>query len=233
MLSLLIIFTINNYKDIYLKHSNFYFIVGYSLVIICILAYIDISWITYLGNIILFLTFLLIGSIIFKIKYFLKNNKHSTVISHIGFSIFIIGAIISNLGQYEVIKIISPGQSIQIRNIEYIFRGINYSINNNFHSYFGNFLVKISNKNTTLFPEKRYYFIKGIYTSKSNIKSNILSDIYAMIGDGNMVNGWYIRLYHSPLMMLVWFGSILMFLSGIILIIYLCLIKPKKYINWL
>ncbi len=67
----------------------------------------------------------------------------------------------------------------------------------------------------TLFPEKRYYFIQNIYTTKAAIYSNLLMDIYIMMDDGNIENGWYTRFYSSPFMPYIWFSAILLIISSI------------------
>jgi cytochrome c-type biogenesis protein CcmF len=153
------------------------------------------------------------------------------IIAHLGVFIFFIGVVISNLFQIESIQIMLPGDEIILTNHIFNLRNINYILGSNYYSIYGN--VAVINKGdyiNILFPEKRYYFIKGIYITKSVIYSNYFADIYAIIGDGNINNGWYTKYYYRPLMSFIWLGP-LFFIFGAIFFIY-NYINKFKYVNW-
>ena len=65
-------------------------------------------------------------------------------------------------------------------------------------------------------PENRFYPVKGIFTSEASISTNIFRDLYIVLGEGNLSEGWVIRLYYNPLVIWIWIGALMIFLGGII-----------------
>ncbi len=65
-------------------------------------------------------------------------------------------------------------------------------------------------------PENRFYPITNIFTTEASIHTNLLRDLYIVIGEGNKNEGWVVRLYHNPLVIWIWIGALLIFLGGII-----------------
>ena len=74
------------------------------------------------------------------------------------------------------------------------------------------------NKNliTNLKPEKRLYQTTNIITSEVSIHTNLLRDIYIVLGEGNLQDGWIIKIYVNPLVIWIWIGAFLIFLGGIL-----------------
>ena len=48
------------------------------------------------------------------------------------------------------------------------------------------------------------------------IHTNLLSDVYAVIGDGDGKGGYVLRLYWNPLVPWIWLGAVAMALGGMI-----------------
>jgi cytochrome c-type biogenesis protein CcmF len=209
------ILNISNKLDDYSKYYKFSFGSLLPIIFFMILYKMDNY---YLFFIILLLLILLLCSFFIYIYHF--NIINAMIISHFGIFIFIMGIIISNIMNLEYIKIMFPGDEILLNNHIFNLRTINYIIASNYYSLYGNIAV-INNAYDVniLFPEKRYYFIKGIYITKSNIYSNYFTDIYAIIGDGNYSLGWYTKFYYRPLMSFIWIGP-LFFIFGVMFSIF-------------
>ena len=67
-------------------------------------------------------------------------------------------------------------------------------------------------------PENRFYPVTKNMTSEASIHTNILRDLYIVIGDGNLKDGWVVRLYYNPLVMFIWIGAFFIFLAGLVAI---------------
>ena len=65
-------------------------------------------------------------------------------------------------------------------------------------------------------PEKRKFTVSGSDTTVTAIHTSGLSDIYAVLGDGDANGGWAIRLYHNPLAPWIWFGAVVMVIGGLV-----------------
>ena len=68
---------------------------------------------------------------------------------------------------------------------------------------------------STIKPEKRYYHISKMVTTEAAIYHAFLQDYYLVLGD-KTTDGWSIKLYQNPLVMLIWIGAFIMMLSGLI-----------------
>lgn len=216
---------INKIKEI----NNYIFSIGTLLFILFIIFIYRIDF-SYYHLIILMLLLWLITSLIKYVSLYKIINP--MILAHLGFFVFITGIIISSVSQLDSVQIVFPGEEINLENHIFNFRDINYITGLNYYSIYGN--IAVINKGdyiNILFPEKRYYFIKGIYITKSVIYSNYFADIYAIIGDGNFKSGWYTKYYYRPLMSFIWIGPMFFIFSALISIKKI--ISKKKIINWL
>ena len=126
-----------------------------------------------------------------NIKMFLSHNY-----------LFILTIVIalSTILKEEIIETINLNSNILFNNYNLIIKNINYYNNLNYNSnYFTIAIEDIYNKNQTFFyNEKKVYFINNFIINKSCIYTNIFNDIYVFIGDGNYINGWYLRVIYQP-----------------------------------
>ena len=79
------------------------------------------------------------------------------------------------------------------------------------------FLVYDKTKNiiTKLQPENRFYPIENNFTTEASIHTNLFRDLYIVLGEGNINDGWIVRIYHNPLVIWIWIGALVIFLGGV------------------
>ena len=106
---------------------------------------------------------------------------------------------------------------ISINNHKIIFNKLSKVEGPNYYAIKGDFLVydKKENKVTELNPENRYYPVKNSTTTEASIHTNLLRDLYIVLGDGDVKNGWVVRLYYNPLVIWIWIGAFFIFLGGL------------------
>lgn len=229
IIPILIIMSVNTLikKLFFIREHSFS--LGITIIFILILIILKINYSYY--NFIIMVLLLWLASTLIKYIYIYKIIN-PMIIGHFGFFIFILGVLISSILQLESIQIIFPGDEIKIEEHIFNFRDINYITGLNYYSIYGN--IAVINKGdyiNILFPEKRYYFIKGIYITKSVIYSNYFADIYTIIGDGNFNSGWYTKYYYRPLISFIWIGPMFFVFSALISIKKI--ITKNKIIDWL
>jgi len=164
------------------------------------------------------LSFWIISNNVLNIIRKNKAYSMSMFIAHLGVGLLILGITGSSVWQDEKIVKMKVKNEIKIKNYNIIFdqiveiKGINYI------AVRGNFLVRDDEKKiiTKLKPENRFYPITNIFTSEASIHSNLFRDLYIVLGEGNMANGWVVRIYYNPLVIWIWIGSLLIFLGGIV-----------------
>jgi cytochrome c-type biogenesis protein CcmF len=69
---------------------------------------------------------------------------------------------------------------------------------------------------TEMHPEKRFYPVENGNQTDVAIRTNLLADVYAVVGDPDGKGGWVLRLYHNPLVPWIWLGGVAMALGGLI-----------------
>jgi cytochrome c-type biogenesis protein CcmF len=77
-------------------------------------------------------------------------------------------------------------------------------------------LIRNGHQVAALHPEKRFYPVENGNSTGVAIRTNLLSDIYAVIGDGDGKGGYVLRLYWNPLVPWIWLGAVVMALGGVI-----------------
>ena len=69
---------------------------------------------------------------------------------------------------------------------------------------------------TNLHPSKRMYIAPAQATTEAGIHAAWGGDLYAVLGDELTDGAYTVRLYYNPLVRLIWIGTIIMFLGGMI-----------------
>ena len=137
-------------------------------------------------------------------------------LAHIGLAIFILGATVVENTKTEREVVMSIGDQIKNKEYSFIFKGIEEEENKNYNALIGILDVqKDGHLVTTLFPEKRIYFSNDLPMTEAGIEPGFTKDLYISLGNLIDENKWSVRIYHKPLVRLVWLGAILMALGGI------------------
>ena len=49
-----------------------------------------------------------------------------------------------------------------------------------------------------------------------SIHTNLLRDLYVVLGDGDINEGWVVRIYNNPLVIWIWIGVLIIFSGGLL-----------------
>ena len=140
------------------------------------------------------------------------------IIAHLGIGLLILGITGSSVWQEEKIARMKINSEIKIKKYNIVFKEINEIRGPNYVALKGNFLVYDEKKNiiTKLKPENRFYPITNNFTTEASIHTNLLRDLYIVLGEGNINDGWVVRIYYNPLVIWIWIGALTIFLGGIV-----------------
>tara|TARA_Y100000590_G_scaffold24989_1_gene28452 strand:- start:2380 stop:4263 length:1884 start_codon:yes stop_codon:yes gene_type:complete len=152
---------------------------------------------------------------------FLKKKENITsavTIAHLGVGLLILGITGSSVWQYEKIEKMKIGNETSVKNYTIVLEKINELKGPNYVALQGNFFVYDGKKKivTKLKPENRYYLIENAFTTEASIHTNLLRDLYIVIGEGNLKDGWTVRIYYNPLVIWIWIGAFTIFVGGIV-----------------
>jgi len=146
-----------------------------------------------------------------------KKYPISMMISHLGVGLLILGITGSSVWQKEKITKIKINEKIEIEKYIINFEKIDEIKGPNYVALQGTFLVYNSKKDiiTKLKPQNRFYPITNIFTTEASIHTNLFRDLYIVLGEGNLNEGWVVRTYYNPLVIWIWIGALIIFLGGI------------------
>ena len=148
----------------------------------------------------------------------IANRSNGMIIAHLGIGLLILGITGSSVWQEEKITRMKINNEVKIKKYNIIFKEINEIKGPNYLALQGNFFVYDESKNiiTKLKPENRFYPITSNFTTEASIHTNLLRDLYIVLGEGNLKDGWVVRIYYNPLVIWIWIGALTIFLGGIV-----------------
>ena len=160
---------------------------------------------------------IIFNNIIILIKK-VKNHSLGMIVAHLGIGLLILGITGSSVWQEEKISRMKINNNVQVNKYNIVFKEIKEIKRSNYLALQGNFVVHDNEKNivTKLKPENRFYPITNIFTTEASIHTSLLGDLYIVIGDGNLDDGWVVRIYYNPLVIWIWIGAFAIFAGGII-----------------
>ena len=146
-----------------------------------------------------------------------KNYSFGMIIAHLGVGLLILGITGSSTWQKEKIVTMRINSETKIEKYNIFFEKIDEVRGANYVALQGNFLIYDNKKNivTKLKPENRFYPVTQNFTTEASIHTNLFRDLYIVLGEGNLNDGWVVRIYHNPLVMWIWIGALVIFLGGI------------------
>ena len=139
------------------------------------------------------------------------------IIAHLGIGLLILGVAGSSTWQEEKITTLQVNNSTNINKYKINFKEIKEVKGPNYVAIKGNFTVYNDREKiiTTLKPENRYYPITNNFTTEASIHTNLLRDLYIDLGEGNLNDGWVVRIYFNPLVIWIWIGAFVIFIGGL------------------
>jgi cytochrome c-type biogenesis protein CcmF len=158
----------------------------------------------------------------------LPRSAWGMVLAHTGLAVLIIGAVSVSVWQTERIEVMRNGEAVSAGGYRFVFQGVKEVAGPNYMARRGTIAVERDGKPVvTLYPEKRFYPVRGNSTTEAAIYTTGLLDLYAVIGDPQpaegetevastpaAMSGWVVRIHHIPFAPWIWAGTVLMALGG-------------------
>ena len=148
---------------------------------------------------------------------FKKKYNISQVISHFGFSLFILSILFNSLFSTEFSANMKVGQELSFKKDQVKFLKIKIFEKENYKSVIANFEIVDEKENViSLYPEIRIYNQPNILTSEADIISSVFSDKFMVI---NLLKGeeiFNVRYQTKPFMIWIWISTFLISFGGIL-----------------
>jgi cytochrome c-type biogenesis protein CcmF len=145
----------------------------------------------------------------------LPRSAWGTVLAHIGIGVTLIGIV--GVEQWGVERIVSvkPGDKIVLRQYELSFDGAVPRTGPNYSEVVTKFTVRRRGEVIGVMePSKRTFRSRGMGTTEAALLTRTFSQLYLSLGDTNADGSTAVRLYHKPLVLLIWLGCVVMVFGG-------------------
>ncbi len=153
----------------------------------------------------------------------LPATAWSSFLGHAGLGAAIIGMAASTAFVSERIEVLAPGETIEVGGHLLRFeevvdvRGPNYVAEQARLTLLGSDGEGADGGPLVLTPERRWYPVAGMRTTEAAIRTWLVADLYAVLGDPRGDDGARtFRIYHHPMVPWIWLGSALTALGGFV-----------------
>jgi cytochrome c-type biogenesis protein CcmF len=146
----------------------------------------------------------------------LPRAAHGMTLAHAGLAVVMAGAIGSSVWKSEVVTNLRPGETVAIAGFDLRFEGVEKHAGPNYSADRAAFTVTRDGEEIAVMtPEKRVYEVRAMPTTEAAIRTTLVADLYAVIGDADGRGGWTVRVYYEPLVPWIWIGCLVMVAGGL------------------
>jgi cytochrome c-type biogenesis protein CcmF len=109
-----------------------------------------------------------------------------------------------------------PAQAVSIGGYDVTFDGVVTRNGSNYRETAARFTVRVDGSVIgTMEPAKRVFASRdGMSTNEAALLTRGFSQLYLSLGDTNADGSVALRLYHKPLVLLIWLGAVVMAFGG-------------------
>ena len=147
----------------------------------------------------------------------LPRSAWGTMFAHAGVGIALIGIVCETTWNSENIRSMRAGDVTNIAGYGLKLESLTPRQGPNFHEMAAKFDVLVDGRLiATMTPSKRSFTTRGATTTEAALLSRGASQLYISLGDIAADGSVTVRIYHKPLVLLIWFGPVLMAFGGVL-----------------
>ena len=136
-------------------------------------------------------------------------------LAHFGIGLTLLGIVCEAHWGAERIVNLSPSQSVALRHYELTLEGIVPRQGPNYREQVARFSVrKEGTALGMLEPSKRTFPTRNMTTTEAALLTRGASQLYVSLGELGADGSIAVRIYHKPLVLLIWLGALVMALGG-------------------
>jgi cytochrome c-type biogenesis protein CcmF len=147
----------------------------------------------------------------------LPRSNWGTVFAHAGVGVALIGIVCETTWNSEYIGSMKPDDVAKIAGYELKLDGVTQRQGPNFREMIAQFTVGLDGHRLgTMTPSKRNFTTRAMSTTEAALLTRGASQLYISLGDTAADGAIAVRIYHKPLVLLIWFGPVLMAFGGML-----------------
>jgi cytochrome c-type biogenesis protein CcmF len=138
-------------------------------------------------------------------------------LAHAGMAVVVAGITGSSAWSVEKIETVRPGQSVELAGYRVALDRVGEVQGPDYIATRADLrLLKGDRLIAAMHPEKRLFPREQGSQTDVAIRTNLLADVYAVIGDPDGKGGYTLRLYYNPLVPWIWLGAGVMAFGGLV-----------------
>jgi cytochrome c-type biogenesis protein CcmF len=147
----------------------------------------------------------------------LPRSAWGTATAHFAAGMMLFGVIAESQWNSERIVSLKPGESTTVSGYELTLDGMVPRPGPNYRELIARFTVRRDGQVIgTMEPAKRTFPQRQMSTTEAALMTRGASQLYLSLGDVNADNSIAVRLYYKPFVLLIWIGSLVMVLGGML-----------------
>ncbi|WP_439816665.1 heme lyase CcmF/NrfE family subunit [Zavarzinia sp. CC-PAN008] len=145
----------------------------------------------------------------------LPRAAYGMTIAHLGIAVLMLGITTSDAFNEEHLITMKAGETVDVGGYDVRFDGASRVQGPNYSALQGQFTVTYQGEpRWVLLPQSRSYPQPPMETTEAAIRSQIIGDLYVVIGDPVPDGSYSVRLYWKPLVVWIWGGCLFMVIGG-------------------
>jgi len=145
----------------------------------------------------------------------LPRSTWGSALAHFGIAVSMLGIICAGTWGTERIVALKPSQTVSLSGYDLSFDGLVRRPGPNYTALVAKFTVRSgSTPIGVMEPSKRTFASRATTTNEAALMMRGAGQLYLSLGDANDDGSIAVRLYYKPLVLLIWFGAVVMMLGG-------------------
>jgi cytochrome c-type biogenesis protein CcmF len=144
----------------------------------------------------------------------LPRSTWGTAVAHCGMAVTLFGVVCQTWASESIVAL-KPAQTVALAGYDLSFDGLVQHTGANYRELAAKFTVRAGGVTIgTMEPSKRSFASRDMTTTEAALMTRGVSQLYLSLGDTNADGSIAVRLYHKPMVLLIWLGAVVMMLGG-------------------
>ena len=145
----------------------------------------------------------------------LPRSAWGAAFAHAGLGIALIGIVCETTWNSENIASMKPKDVVTVGGYQVRLDDVTQQQGPNYREAVSHFTVMLDGRTIgILTPSKRNFAARQMSTTEAALLTRGASQIYVSLGDAHTDGSVAVRIYHKPLVLLIWFGPVIMAFGG-------------------
>ncbi len=147
----------------------------------------------------------------------LPRSTWGTAFAHAGLGIALIGIVCETTWNTGYTGIMKPHDTVTVAGYQLTLDDLTQRLGQNYTELAAAFTVALDGERLNVMtPSKRSFTANGTATTETALLTRGASQLYISLGNTSPGGGTVVRIYYKPLVLLIWFGPVLMALGGVL-----------------